>query len=140
MNNYLFSVYELVEHTVKAYKDKEVLYDLKNRLTYGEFFQEANRLAAGLKKLGINKGDRVAVCLPNWNETAVIFVAAAKIGAILVPFNPKYKHHEVEYILKNSEPKVLFVTEQFDENIGFKQAGDSDGPLHRNEGERSGSS
>ncbi|KZN95087.1 class I adenylate-forming enzyme family protein [Aeribacillus pallidus] len=122
MNNYLFSVFELVEHTVKAYKDKEVLYDLKNRLTYGEFFQEANRLAAGLKKLGINKGDRVAVCLPNWNETAVIFVAAAKIGAILVPFNPKYKHHEVEYILKNSEPKVLFVTEQFDENIGFKQA------------------
>lgn len=40
MNNYLFSVYELVEHTVKAYKDKEVLYDLKNRLTYGEFFKK----------------------------------------------------------------------------------------------------
>lgn len=116
------SVAELLNHAVQESPNKEVIYDLSRRLTYEELQQEVEQLSAGLGKLGIQKGDRVGVCLPNWNELAIIFFAAAKIGAIIVPFNPKYRSHEIEYILKNAEPKILFISSSFNENFGIDKA------------------
>lgn len=60
--------------------------------------------------------------MPNWYEIVVIYFAAAKIGATLVPFNPKYKAHEVNHILRNSEPRAAIVSEEFERNIGIKEA------------------
>lgn len=116
------TVYGLLERAVSAYKDKEAIYDMKRRVTYQELKKDVERLAVTLNNLGIKKGDRIAVSLPNWYETAVIFFAVGKIGAVLVPFNHKYKTQEVEYILKNSEPKALIVSEEFDKNFGLKEA------------------
>ncbi|CAH0212887.1 Long-chain-fatty-acid--CoA ligase [Peribacillus simplex] len=118
----LLTVYGLLERAVSANEDKEAIYDLKRRVSYHEMKKDVERLAVTLYNLGIKKMDRIAVSLPNWYETAVIFFAVAKIGAVLVPFNHKYRTHEVEYILKNSEPKALIVTEEFDQNFGIKEA------------------
>ena len=72
------------------------------------------RSAASLHKLGIQKGDRVAVCLPSWNEFVVIYMAVAHLGAILVPFNTNHKYfNEVGYILRNSQTKIAFITKEF---------------------------
>lgn len=118
----LLTVYGLLERAVSANEDKEAIYDLKRRVSYHEMKKAVDRFAVTLNNLGIKKMDRIAVSLPNWYETAVIFFAVAKIGAVIVPFNHKYRTHEVEYILKNSEPKVLIVTEEFDQNFGLKEA------------------
>ncbi|WP_091271536.1 class I adenylate-forming enzyme family protein [Alteribacillus persepolensis] len=109
-------------HAAKIYGEKEALFDLKRRMTYQELDTESGRLAAGLKELGVARGDRIGICLPNWNETVVLFFAAAKIGATLVPFNPMYRSHEIEYILENSKPHVLFISRAFEKQVSLSQA------------------
>ena len=116
------TVYGLLKRTAENYGEKEAIYDLKNRFSYLNLKKDVDNLASCLKEKGVKKGERIAVALPNWYETAVIFFAVAKLGAILVPFNPKYKKFEVEFILKNSEPKILFASEEFEKSIGFKEA------------------
>ncbi|WHY78565.1 class I adenylate-forming enzyme family protein [Neobacillus sp. WH10] len=118
----LLSVYELLEHVVSVHGKKEAIYDLRQRKTYQQLKNDADLFAAALKKLGIRKADHIAVSLPNWYETVVIYFAAAKVGAVVIPFNPKYKSHEVDYILKNSSPKLLIATEEFEHNFGFNEA------------------
>ncbi len=116
------AVSELLTFAAQENATKEAIYDLNRRITYGELEEEVNCLASRLIKLGVKKGERIGVCLPNWHEVAIIFFATAKIGAVLVPFNPKYRSHEVEYILKNSEPKVLFISSTFQENLSLETA------------------
>ncbi len=90
--------------------EKEAIFDEKNRLSYREIHSEAIHLASGLVRLGIQKGDRIAVCLPNWNEFMTIFMAIAKVGAILIPLNTQYRLKEMRYILNNSGAKAIFCT------------------------------
>lgn len=121
-NKHHMSVYELLKETAKKYGEKEAIYDLHQRFSYKQLKVDVDFFAGGLKGMGVGKGDRVAVSLPNWYETVVILFAIAKLGAIVVPFSPKYKSHEVEYILGNAEPKLLIATEEFEKNVTFKRA------------------
>ncbi len=79
------------------------------RLTYREYDQAVDRFAKGLISLGVESGDRVAVLLPNMLEYPLIFFAAAKIGAISTPINTRWKASEIEYLLKDTQPCVLFM-------------------------------
>jgi fatty-acyl-CoA synthase len=118
----LFTVYGILEHAAKVYGENEAVFDLNSRITFTQIKSDADKLAAAFVGRGIKKADRIAVSVPNWYEIIVIYFAAAKIGAVLVPFNPKYKAHEVSHILRNSEPKALIATEEFEKNFGFKEA------------------
>lgn len=118
-NNYeTLNVYQLLKKSSQEMPDKEAIYDRIRRLTYLELLQESDRIAAALVTMGIHKGDRVGVCLPNWHETVAIYFAVAKIGAILVPFNPKYRLHEVQHIVRDSGIKIIFISDEFDQYIG----------------------
>ncbi|WP_018924367.1 class I adenylate-forming enzyme family protein [Salsuginibacillus kocurii] len=110
------SVHDLLELTVKEYGDREAMYDQISRLSYEELLEQSNKVAQGMKDLGVTKGDKVGVCLPNWNETVIVFFASAMLGAVVVPFNTMYRSHEIEFILKDAEPKALYVSEQILEN------------------------
>lgn len=103
-----YTVSQVFKHAVLTTPEKEAIFDGKNRLTYGEIDVEADLLASGLVQLGIEKGDRVAVCLPNWNEFMVIFMALSKVGAILIPLNIDFRKNEIIYILENSGAKAVF--------------------------------
>ncbi|WKB36087.1 AMP-binding protein [Terrilactibacillus sp. S3-3] len=87
--------------------------DMK-RVSYQKLWESSLSLAASIRELDIQKGDKIAVCLPNWNEFIVIAMAAAHLGAVLVPFNTRYRQDEVAYILGNSGAKIAFFTEEFD--------------------------
>ena len=63
--------------------------------------EQAYRLAAALRWLGVEAGNRVQVQLPNWNEFVVVYVALARIGAVLVPTMPIYRHDEVTGRIKD---------------------------------------
>lgn len=77
------------------------------KYSYGEFNSLINRFAGSLRELGIQKGDRVAIYLPNSPEFVIAYFAIARIGAVAVPFNIMFKAPEVKYILNNSKAKAL---------------------------------
>lgn len=109
-DRYSLTVPATVNRVFQSFPNKEALYDGYRRMTYKELVQEAEYLAAGLEHLGIKKGDRIAVCLPNWHEFIVVFLAIVRIGAIIVPFNTRYRDDEVHHILQNSGAKIVFCT------------------------------
>jgi Acyl-CoA synthetases (AMP-forming)/AMP-acid ligases II len=118
LQDQLVSVPELLEQAALHWPKHECIYDLTCRLSYGDMYERVNRLAAGLQAIGIGAGDKVGVSLFNWHETAELFFAVPMIGAVLVPFNPKYRTYEVQHILKNSGVKAVFVSEEF-EQVGM---------------------
>lgn len=116
----MFNVSQLFEKAFLERPEAEAVYDFTRRMTYGELYREVAAMASSLYQKGVRKGDRIGVCLPNWYEAIVLYLAIARIGAISVPFNSAYRSHEVEYIVKNSGMKMVFVSEAFANNIGME--------------------
>ncbi|WP_339159387.1 class I adenylate-forming enzyme family protein [Paenibacillus sp. FSL W8-0186] len=114
-----FTVWDVFERTAQANFDKEAVYDLVRRMNYEQLLHESELAAALLMSLGIKAGDKVGVSLPNWNEAVILYLAIARLGAVLVPFNPKYRSHEMKHILSNSGAKLVFVCEEF-ENMEYE--------------------
>jgi fatty-acyl-CoA synthase len=83
-------------------------------LTYGQVDQRSSALAAALAELGVEAGDRVAVNLPNWPEWAITLLACAKLGATVVPLNPRLNYHELKYQLRHAEASAAVTAERFD--------------------------
>lgn len=84
--------------------------------TWAQLEEEVTALAKGWLKLGIKKGDHVAIWATNVPEWLLTFLSSAKIGAILVTVNTSYKGFELEYLLRQSDTKALVLTD------GFKDA------------------
>jgi fatty-acyl-CoA synthase len=82
-------------------------------LTYGELDRLGNRLARWLRRLGIHKGDRVAVLAENCLEYLMLFAAAQKTGCILTPINYRLSGAEVDYLLRDAQPRVLIAEEKY---------------------------
>ena len=83
------------------------------RWSYAEFLAEVDKLATGLLKLGLTKGDRVAIWSPNRYEWVLTQFATAKIGAIMVCINPAYRLYELEYALNKVSCKAIISAESF---------------------------
>src|SRR5690242_8768127 len=83
------------------------------RVTYRRLDAMANRLAHALRALGVRRGDRVATLAPNRVEYPAIYFAVARLGAIHVPVNFRYRAGEVRYVLAQSESSVLLHADAF---------------------------
>ena len=104
----------VLRDTTKKFPKRPAILDPSGRsLTYAELDREASRLARGLLDLGVGKGDKVGLWMPNNPEWVIAYFAIARIGAVVVPMNTRYKTHEVEYILGNSEATTLFAVDSF---------------------------
>lgn len=102
----------LVEQAAQR-PDKVLLFDSTQSYTYAELRDLGLRLAVGLRRLGVQPGDRVAVQIPNWAEFGLLTIALNRAGAILVPIMPIYRAEEVGYVLSNSEATVAITCEEF---------------------------
>lgn len=81
--------------------------DEAGTITFAEFDREVDRFAAGLLRLGIGRGDHVAIWLPNGRAWIRAFCAAARVGAVIVPVNTRYKLDEARYVIEQSDAKAL---------------------------------
>ncbi|HUN69495.1 MAG TPA: AMP-binding protein, partial [Burkholderiales bacterium] len=90
------------------------------RFTYGDLFDKARQAAGAMQALGIGKGDRVAILMPNGEQWLALFYGAALIGAVTVPVNTRFKAAEIDFCLKQSGAKLLFYVDRF-LNIDFKK-------------------
>ncbi len=71
--------------------------------------EAVRRLAHGLQKLGLNRGDRIAVMLPNVPQFPIVFYAALRLGVVVVPINTMSKGRETAWQIEDSEAKLLVV-------------------------------
>jgi long-chain acyl-CoA synthetase len=85
------------------------------RWTRGELLAEANRVAHGLRALGLGKGDAVAVVLPNSAELFVLNLAITQVGMYMTPINNHLTGPEIAYIVQDSGAKVFVAGERFAE-------------------------
>jgi fatty-acyl-CoA synthase len=94
--------------------DRTLLVAGGRSLTYGQVDARAAALAAALAELGIGVGDRIAIVMPNWPEWIIALLAAAKLGATVVPLNPRLSYHELKYQLRHAEVSAVFAAERHD--------------------------
>ena len=97
---------------------REALVTPTARLTYGALQERAKQAAGSLQALGIGKGDRVAILLPNGEDWLALFYGAALIGAVTVPVNTRFKAAEIEFCVRQSGAKRLVYVDRF-LNIDF---------------------
>lgn len=107
------TLFELLETQVDAQSERVFLTDDTTALTFGELRDRALGLAVGLRRLGIERGDRVSVQIPNWTEFGVIAVALSRIGAVMVPIMPIYRRDEVGYIVANAGVRMSISASTF---------------------------
>jgi long-chain acyl-CoA synthetase len=98
---------KLFEDACRTYRDNVAIVFEETRLTYGNFNRSVSSLANHLKALGIGKGDKVALMLPNVPEFPITYFACQKLGAVAVTLNVMSTSYELQYLLDNSDSKVL---------------------------------
>jgi non-ribosomal peptide synthetase component E (peptide arylation enzyme) len=100
------ALYDDVCAQAELYPDKPMLFDSTHSYTYAELRDQGLRLAVGLRRMGVQPGDRVAVQIPNWAEFGLLVVALNRAGAIMVPIMPIYRADEVGFVLRHSGAKL----------------------------------
>jgi long-chain acyl-CoA synthetase len=100
-------LYSLLDDAVSRYPNKPCTNFLGKVLTYSEIGHQVDRAAAGLQRLGVAKGTKVGLFLPNSPTYIVFYFAVLKIGAIVVNFNPLYTVEELSFQVRDSETDLM---------------------------------
>src|SRR5437016_2541679 len=110
---------ELLELRASASPDKTFMFSEADgrRFTYAEFNRSVDATARMLASHTIRKGDVVSLLMPNSVEYIIAYFACWKLGALAGPVNSLLKEHEIEFVMNNSEAKVILVHSEFRERI-----------------------
>jgi long-chain acyl-CoA synthetase len=112
------SLVELFEKSCVKFADKPAINNLGVNLTYRELETKTRDFAAFLqKKLGLGKGDRIAIMLPNLLQYPVALLGALRAGLTIVNVNPLYTPHELEHQLQDAGAETILVLANFAHNL-----------------------
>jgi long-chain acyl-CoA synthetase len=98
---------EALKRSAQIYPQSTALLFMGKHFSYAELDRLVNRFARALLDLGVQKGDKVAMLLPNLPQTVIAIYASFRIGAVAVMNNPLYTERELEYQFNDSDSKVL---------------------------------
>jgi len=102
-----------LERTLKIYGDKLGVICGDERFSYRAYAERVNRLSNGLRKLGVQKGDRISYLGYNCHRLLEAFYGIPQIGAVLLPLNIRLVPDDFKYIINESTPNVLFLDKDF---------------------------
>jgi acyl-CoA synthetase (AMP-forming)/AMP-acid ligase II len=104
------SLVTMLRATVERVPNAEAVVEAGGqRITYRQLWDQAARVAGGLREHGIRRGDRVAIRLPNGLDWCLAFFGIQMAGAIAVPVNTRFNQSEVEYVVTDSGSKFAFL-------------------------------
>ena len=107
------SLTEYLREGASRWPDRPALLFKGSTITYRKLEDESNALGAALSEMGVRRGDRVAICLPNCPQFLIAEFAAWKVGAIVSPFNPTYSEREMEEALRTTGAETVIVLNRF---------------------------
>ncbi len=111
--NQYSSLVELLEESFAKFRDRKAFYCMDKSITYGELDAMSVALGAYLQSLGIQKGARIAIMMPNVLQHPVATSAILRAGYAVVNVNPLYTPRELEHQLKDSGAEAIFILENF---------------------------
>ena len=111
------TMYTMVADTAAAYPDHTAYIFMGKRTSYAAFAQRIDAAARGLLALGIEKGDRVTICMPNTPQALDCFYALNRIGAIPNMIHPLSAAKEIEFYLNFSGSKAILTLDQFYDKV-----------------------
>jgi len=103
----------LLDRAVSSYPGHTAFIYYGTKLSYAQFSSLANRFASGLQRLGLRKGDRVAIALPNIPQYPIAFYGALRAGAVVVPTNPLYTEREMQHQLADAGARFIVMLDMF---------------------------
>lgn len=107
------NIYQFLEESARRYPQAPCTHFKGARITYREMDELTDRLAAGLASLGVRKGDRVGIFMPNSPQFVIAYFAILKAGGIVVAINPLYSPREIEHHLNDAGVELVFVMSNF---------------------------
>jgi acyl-CoA synthetase (AMP-forming)/AMP-acid ligase II len=119
MGLYDFTFYDLINRNAVSFRNRPAWLEVDDNrtLSFSQYKDGVDRLAAGLQRAGLEKGDRIGVLGKNSLEYFTLYGAAAALGAIVLPINWRLSAEEVAFNLNDCEPKLLFVDQDFQEMV-----------------------
>ena len=103
---------DLLNQATARFGPREALMYEGRRWTFDEFRDEVDRVARALINLGVQPGDKVSLWMPNRAEWLFLFGAVAKIGAVLVPINTRFRTGDMEYLVNHSDSTALILMDR----------------------------
>lgn len=100
-------LYSFLKESAEEFPDKVSIHFQGKELTFREVHESALKFAAYLKSIGLQKGERVAVMLPNCPQGVISFFGILMVGGVVVQTNPTYTERELEYQMKDSGAKMI---------------------------------
>jgi len=113
------TILDFLRSAVEKNPDKTALVSFKleqrteQTFSYQQLWDMTNKIALGLKQLGVEKNDVVSCQLPNWWEFTLLYLACSRIDSVLNPLMPIFRERELEFMLKHGESKVFVVPKTF---------------------------
>ncbi len=93
--------------TARKYPKKTAIHFMGKEISYNELYESVLKMAHYLQGIGVKKGDRVAIMLPNCPQYVISYYASLFTGAVVVQTNPLYTERELEYQMKDSGAKII---------------------------------
>ena len=100
-------LYETLAQTAAHRRDHVAIDFLNYCLTYGELFEQVNRTAKGLQAMGVKKGSRVGLCLPNTPYSVICYYGVLRAGGTVVNYNPLYVERELAFQIEDSKTEIM---------------------------------
>src|SRR5699024_10735061 len=106
------SLTHMFEESVQKFADHTAITFSGKTYTYKQLEQLIRNVAGSLRNLGVNKGERVALMLPNCPQYPISYYATLMCGAVVVQVNPMYKSSELLHVLNDSGARVLIALDK----------------------------
>lgn len=108
-----FGLYDMLKSAVSKFPNHRATLFFGASLTYSQLLEKVDKMAAALASMGVKKGDRVAVMLPNCPQYLISFFATARLGAICVQVSPLFQSDELLFELVDSSSEILIILDLF---------------------------
>jgi fatty-acyl-CoA synthase len=113
MDNQIDTLGDLIDRNAGRRPQGAAVVSGGKKLTFEELKTDADRMARAFLALGVKKGDRIALLMDNRPEWLAIDFGLAKIGAVLVPINIRYRQYELNFLLNHAKPSILIMIDSF---------------------------
>ena len=107
------TIVDLAEYLVATTPQKVLVMEGGSQLTAADIFERSLKLASSFIASGLKPGDVIAMQVPNWFETTIIYLAAAMAGIIINPILPILRDAEVKFMLADSRSRLIFIPRKF---------------------------